>query len=765
LSTFNLGATTAPTSVLLECGAVTGSSISGSGTIDGNVTVNDVGTGTSGASISAPVALGATRTFTVADDGTDATDLTISGVISGAFGVTKAGAGTIELSGSNTYTDITTISAGTLKLGATGGATNTPLGTTGSGTSVSSGAVLDLNGYTLGTAEALTLNGTGISSGGALTNSSVTSASYSGLITLGSASSIITDSGDINVTNAGTITGATFDLTLGGSGNGSVSSIIGTTSGTVTKIGSGDWTLSGANTYTGTTTISAGTLKLGATGGATNTPLGTTGSGTSVSSGAVLDLNGYTLGTAEALTLNGTGISSGGALTNSSVTSASYSGLIILGSASSIITDSGDINVTNAGTITGATFDLTLGGSGNGSVSSIIGTTSGTVTKTGTGNWTLSGANTYTGGTTITSGILTLGAADRLADAGPVTLNGGAFSTGATTGNSETVGTLTLTDNSTIALGTGVHTLTFAASDGESWTAAKKLTVTGWTGGYDGTSGTSGKIFVGASATGLTAGQLNQMQFWDGACNFVAIILSTGEVVPDDGPPPITGTTPDSRCGTGTVVLGATCYIGTINWYATSTGGASLGTGTSFTTPSITTTTTYYVDATECGSSSTPRTAVIATVNPNTWTGTVSTDWNVSGNWCSSIPVLTDDVQIPNVANKPILSTGSIGTTRNLVIDNSSSLTVNGNTIQISGTITNNGTFTASAGTVEMKGSVAQSIGAGVFAGNTISNLIISNAAGVTLGGTLNVTEIALFQQQLKRHLLMVPEPQLYQAT
>jgi hypothetical protein len=56
---------------------------------------------------------------------------------------------------------LTTVSAGTLKLGAAGGATNTPLGTTGAGTTVSSGAALDLNGYSLGTAEALTLNGTG----------------------------------------------------------------------------------------------------------------------------------------------------------------------------------------------------------------------------------------------------------------------------------------------------------------------------------------------------------------------------------------------------------------------------------------------------------------------------------------------------------------------------------------------------------------------------------------------------------------------------
>ena len=199
--------------------------------------------------------------------GSDNLSTTFSGVIqnaSGTVSLTKNGTGTLTLSGNNSYSGITTISAGAIKLGAAGDATNTPLGTAGSGTSITSGAVLDLNGYTLGTAEALTLKGTGISGGGALTNNSATNVTYSGLLTLGAASSIVVNAGDINITNPGTISGATFALTLSGSGNGSLTSIIGTTSGTVTKSGAGTWTLSGASTYTGATTINAGTLKLGA---------------------------------------------------------------------------------------------------------------------------------------------------------------------------------------------------------------------------------------------------------------------------------------------------------------------------------------------------------------------------------------------------------------------------------------------------------------------------------------------------------------------
>ena len=81
------------------------------------------------------------------------------------------------------------------------------------------------------------------------------------------------------------------------------------------------------------------------------------------------------------------------------------------------------------------------------------------------------------------------------------------------------------------------------------------------------------------------------------------------------GNPTITGTTPGTRCGPGTVTLGATASAGTINWYAAATGGSSLGTGTSFTTPSISTTTTYYVSATNNSCTTPTRTAVVATID------------------------------------------------------------------------------------------------------------------------------------------------------
>ena len=134
-------------------------------------------------------------------------------------------------------------------------------------------------------------------------------------------------------------------------------------------------------------------------------------------------------------------------------------------------------------------------------------------------------------------------------------------------------------------------------------------------------------------------------------------------------------------------------------------------------------------------------------VNPDgSWTGAFDGDWNNPANWaCNATPFITTNVIIANGRlNYPTLSSGAIGTTKNLTIENNASLTVTSNTFQIAGAISNAGTFTASAGTIEMKGTAAQTIGANVFAGNTIMNLTINNLAGTTLTGPLNVTGIVL---------------------
>ena len=153
-------------------------------------------------------------------------------VISGSGTLVKQNSGILTLTGANTYTGTTTVSAGTLIASSA-----TALGTTAGGVVVTSGATLNINGVAVG-AEALTLNGTGDGGNGALTGTGT--ASLSGAISLASPSSIgATNVGD-TLTFSGIISGANA----------------------LTKLGAGTLVLSGANTYSGATNISAGTLRL-----------------------------------------------------------------------------------------------------------------------------------------------------------------------------------------------------------------------------------------------------------------------------------------------------------------------------------------------------------------------------------------------------------------------------------------------------------------------------------------------------------------------
>ncbi|MCE3280374.1 MAG: hypothetical protein K0S44_2565 [Bacteroidetes bacterium] len=263
---------------------------------------------------------------------------------------------------------------------------------------------------------------------------------------------------------------------------------------------------------------------------------GAFGGGFTLNSGTIIARGVNAMGgnaTPGLLTINGGTISANATRTFAG----KYSNIIIggnftLGATTGLSLSSANLTFSNTMNLGGASRTITIGGTGIYALNGVISNGSLEINSTAAGIISLGGANTYSGGTSISGGTLQLGAAGVLADSGPVILNGGNLRTGSTTGFSETAGTLSLTANSTITLGTGAHSLTFAASDGVSWTGGAMLTINGWTGGYDGTSGTAGKIFVGASAAGLTAAQLSQIQFFNGTSNFPASILPSGEVVP-----------------------------------------------------------------------------------------------------------------------------------------------------------------------------------------------------------------------------------------
>ena len=389
----------------------------GSGTYTGETIGNLAGAGTvTNASASA-------LSVTVGSNGGNAT---FSGVIQntgGALSLTKTGAGTLTLTGNNSYSGTTTVSQGVLNI-----QSNTALGNVTAGTTVASGAALEVQGgITVGT-ESLSLNGTGIGGNGALRNVSDNN-SISGAITLAGATTIRSEAGTLTLNGA--IGGAAQNLTLDGPGNLTLAGALGTTTGTLTKNGSGYAILSGSSTFTGATSIAAGTLEIQNAGA-----LGGTGGGTTVTSGATLALGGAgTSFNAEPLTLNGAGVGSAGALRNVSGNN-TYRGSITLGSSSIVGVDTGTTLATNTGVISGAAGV--------------------TLTKTGGGTLVLGGANTYSGATNIVGGTVqistdaNLGTAPAAATAAQLTLNGGTLNTTAT---------MTLNTNRGVSIGAAGATI------------------------------------------------------------------------------------------------------------------------------------------------------------------------------------------------------------------------------------------------------------------------------------------------------------------
>jgi len=196
-----------------------------------------------------------------------------------------------------------------------------------------------------------------------------------------------------------------------------------------------------------------------------------------------------------------------------------------------------------------AATDLTISGAISGAFA---------ITKAGAGKMVLSGSNAYTGATNINAGTLELGAADRISNSSNLVLNGGTFSTG---GYGETLGTLSMTDNSTIALGSGSHSVTFSDTSAVSWTSLKTLTITGWT-GTAGLSGTAGKIFIGSSDVTLTSDQLSQISF--SGYTGTPTLLSSGQLVPPGIPSTLSITNGSTAHGSSCVGVAATQITYTI---------------------------------------------------------------------------------------------------------------------------------------------------------------------------------------------------------
>ncbi len=376
-----------------------------------NVTIGDLvfGNGnwnlasTQGRVLTLTVGTGSTPGITVNNQ-----SVTIATQISGNQGFTKFGTGTLTLSGANNLTGALTISEGALNI-----RTTNALGDTNSGTVVSSGAALQIQGGITTNAESLMINGTGVSNNGALRNISGNN-TFSGAITLGSASTIQSDSGTLtlDVASGNAISATNQNITFSGSGNVTVADSISLGNGSLTKSDGGTLTLSSSNSFSGGTTWgnsnAAGIISIG-----NNAALGT-GTFTVSNAGTVGGNNWIQSSDATARTIsnNITVAGSGVNFNTSGSGDLTFSGNVGLGGTS---VTTRNFNIVNSRT----EFSGTISGAAN-------------LGKGSAGTLVLSGANTYTGSTTISGGTLQLGnggTTGSLATGSAITVNsGGIFS-------------------------------------------------------------------------------------------------------------------------------------------------------------------------------------------------------------------------------------------------------------------------------------------------------------------------------------------------
>ncbi|WP_445400290.1 DUF4347 domain-containing protein [Zobellella sp. An-6] len=431
---------------LVKSGAGT-LTLGGTNSYGGGTTVSDGTLAGTTASLQGDITNNATLTIVQSANGSSYT-----GVISGSGELVKAGAGTLTLSGTNSYSGGTRVTAGQLAitsdanlgsgnltldggwlhngnatftlsrditLGAAGGGVFVVNGDlTVSGVISGSGALTKLGGRTL------TLSGINTYSG--TTNLSAGTLSVAGDANLGTGS-LTLSGGTLAVTANGTIDNA---ITLGAGGGTLFADHLVTLSGVISGTGSltktgGSWlSLYGNNSYSGDTHINSGGV-----GVYHNNALGATSGRTTVADGAALSL-GSNITLAEDLTLAGApGFTGGGALS---------------------LSGSGDATLTGDITLSG---DAGIRVAQSGSQLTLSGTISGghALTTTGNGTLELSGGNSYSGATTVSAGTLLL--TGSLDNTSGVTVAAGATLAGG--GDGSTTGIINggLTVNGTLSPG------------------------------------------------------------------------------------------------------------------------------------------------------------------------------------------------------------------------------------------------------------------------------------------------------------------------
>ncbi len=419
--------------------------------------------------------------------------LTLSGILSPGTaetgGIEAVGPGTLSLTGANSYTGTTKVDDGTLALAHVGSPTIQGPLVIGDGIGAANSAVVTSPGGQIGSGQSLSINSDGkfqILDGGSedlgnLTMTegtvevgSLTSAELTiGSLTLGGTGSSITGSGTLSLGGAVSVTGGSWTigtnvalnhnsrlisidpeaaLTISG-----VASAGTAGDGGIEKAGSGSLTLTGTNTYTGTTLVDDGTLALDDTDGAAIQGPLVIGDGIGASLSAVVTTIGDQLAgtpdvtvygdglfsflSAASETLGGLMISGGevdlGAGGEASIASTAITldgtGSAILGSGTVILNgavtvESGSTSIAPAVSLNDNARSISVASGAGLTISGVIapGTAAmGGIKKAGDGTLTISGTNTYTGTTEVDDGTLALANSIGASIAGPLVIGDG----------------------------------------------------------------------------------------------------------------------------------------------------------------------------------------------------------------------------------------------------------------------------------------------------------------------------------------------------
>ena len=519
------------TGALRQVGAGT-TTLTGANTYTGGTTVAagtlQIGDGGTTGSLAGNIANAGTVSFKRSNA------VTFAGAISGSGAVAQAGSGTTILTGTNTYTGGTTIGAGTLQLGdgGTGGSLTGPVANSGTLAIKRSDAVT-LDGAISGSGALRQLGGGTTILTGANTYAGGTTIS-AGTLQLGAGGAGGSLTGNVT-NNAALAVNRSDALTLAGvvSGNG-----------TLTQAGPGTTILTGNSTYTGGTTIGAGTLQLGAGGAA------------GAITGNVVNHGTLAINRSDAVTLDGIisgtgGFTQAGAGTTTLTAANTYAGSTTINAGTLQLGSGGTSgavvgNIVNNGALALNRSDAIVIGN------AISGT--GAVVKLGNGTTTLAGINSYTGGTTITAGVLEVADNANLGGAaGGVTLNGGTLRAGAG---------LTMGRNIAVSAGggtldTGANILTvqgaLTGTGNLTKTGTGQLTLAG-NGSHTGTTSISqGAIFLNAGSLG--AANIAAGARLTGIGTIRGNLANAGQLSPGASPGTITVTGNFTQAATGTLTI------------------------------------------------------------------------------------------------------------------------------------------------------------------------------------------------------------------